>query len=221
MTITIIRQVENTQKSEKRPQWYATYLVECSCWNQYLMLKKNLWKTNICKHCHLEDLIKHHRKPVEERKRKPPKRHLHHMKWTHFYKKWTNIMWRCNYPSIHWYKNYWGRWIKCEWKTFEEFRDDMYESYLEFVSIHWTQDTTIDRIDVNGNYCKENCRWKTMKEQQSWKRNNHNVIYKWKAYQTLKWLCEELWKNYSRVFRRIQKYWWSVEDAIDKWLYSK
>lgn len=137
-------------------------------------------------------------------------------KKTRFYKAFTCMKLRCNYPSVHWYKNYWWRWIKVEWNNFTEFYNDMYESYLEYVREHWEENITVDRIDTNWNYNKENCRWLSMLEQQSNKRNNHHVIYRWKEYPTIKWLCDILWKNYHRVFRRITTYGWSVEDAIEK-----
>lgn len=47
------------------------------------------------------------------------------------------------------------------------------KEYLECYH-NWEKDTTIDRIDVNGNYCKENCRRATMKEQGQNRRNNKN-----------------------------------------------
>lgn len=77
---------------------------------------------------------------------------------------------RCKYKSNASYKNYGWRWIVCEWKTFEEFKDDMYESYLEHVKKFWEKQTTIDRIDANWNYCKDNCRWATYSEQNRNKR---------------------------------------------------
>lgn len=41
----------------------------------------------------------------------------------------------------------------------------MYESYLDHVAKFWEKETTIDRIDPSWDYCKENCRRATIKEQ--------------------------------------------------------
>ena len=89
-----------------------------------------------------------------------------------FYICWRCILARCNNKNNKAYKHYGGRGIKCEWKTFIEFRDDIYESYKEHLELFGKKNTTIDRIDVDGNYCKSNCRWATLLQQ----RNNRRTI---------------------------------------------
>jgi hypothetical protein len=58
----------------------------------------------------------------------------------------------------------------------------MYESYIEHCNKYWEKDTTIDRIDVNGNYSKENCKRSTMKEQQNNRTNTMYVVIDWIRY---------------------------------------
>ncbi len=53
----------------------------------------------------------------------------------------------------------------------------MHESYIAHVAIHGEGNTTLDRIDNNGNYCKENCRWTTRQENARNRRSNHILKY--------------------------------------------
>jgi hypothetical protein len=104
----------------------------------------------------------------------------HGMSKTRFYNIWYHIKDRCYNPKCMSYPDYGGRGIKvCDrWlESFENFRDDMYESYLEHAALYGENDTSIDRIDVNGNYCPENCRWATDKVQANNKRTTHYVNY--------------------------------------------
>jgi hypothetical protein len=114
---------------------------------------------------------------------------------------------RCTNKNRKDYKHYWLRWIVvCDKrKKFEWFIDDMYKSWSEWLEL--------DRIDNNWNYCKENCRWATRKEQNNNQRSNHLITYKWKT-QTLAQWAEEYWLVYGTLINRINTYWWTVEQSL-------
>ena len=143
-------------------------------------------------------------------------REKHWMTWTRFNNIFRWIKARCNIKSHPSYKNYWWAWIKCLWNSFDEFKNDMYESYLEHVEKFWEKNTTIDRIDYNWNYCKENCRRATMKEQWNNTSTNVHIRYKWKEYKSIMLLCEELWLKYNAIYKRIFLEWQNAEEAIDE-----
>jgi len=100
----------------------------------------------------------------------------HGMHKTRFYKIWSGIVDRCNNNNSPVYNYYGNRNINVLWKFFEEFRDDMHRSYKKHCKDFGTKNTSIDRINNDGNYCKGNCRWATMKEQAS-NRRNENMIW--------------------------------------------
>lgn len=102
----------------------------------------------------------------------------HGLSTSNFYRKWDGINSRCNRKSSDSFRRYGGRGIKNEWDSFEEFKNDMYESYLVHVEQHGMSNTTIDRIDVNGNYSKNNCRWLTPKENNNTRADCRYIEYK-------------------------------------------
>lgn len=101
------------------------------------------------------------------------------MSFTRIYRIFATAKNRCNNKSNKDYKNYGGRGISFQWIEFLDFKKDMYKSYLNHVEINGEENTSIDRIDVNGNYCKENCRWATRKIQQRNRKNS--FLYKGKT----------------------------------------
>lgn len=109
----------------------------------------------------------------------------HGLKGTTIYKRWSTMRRRCydkNYPE---YENYGGRGIEVcdDWKDDAcKFAEDMLESFIKHVTLHGERNTTLDRIDVNKNYCKENCRWATLQEQALNRTNTHIYEFNGKSY---------------------------------------
>jgi len=95
----------------------------------------------------------------------------HGMFGTRFYRTYYGIKSRCENPNVgKSYKYYGGKGIRIMWSKFEDFKNDMYESYLEHCQIYGEKETTIDRIDSSKDYYKDNCCWATYKEQAKEKR---------------------------------------------------
>lgn len=92
----------------------------------------------------------------------------HGMCNTGTYRSWSQMKVRCQAPANHKFKDYGGRGIKvCDrWQSFENFLADMGVR---------PDGTSIDRIDVNGNYEPGNCRWADAKTQRANRRDSKKV----------------------------------------------
>lgn len=130
-----------------------------------------------------------------------------------FWTKYKGIKRRCLNLQRKDYKYYGGRGIKILWKSFDEFKIDMFNSYLKHVKKYGlNRGTSLERINNNGNYSKENCRWATMDEQCKNKRNNKLLIYNGETKLMIDW-CKKLKLNYPMItYRILQK--WPIEEAF-------
>ena len=162
------------------------------------------------------DTIKYRRKSCGclQKKRDPKYTTTHGMSKTRLYRVWTNLKNRCTNPSVPEYKNYGGRGIKvCDrWLGvygFRNFLNDMgakpNDKTMGGRSI-WS----LDRIDVDGDYTPENCRWATIYEQSRNRRNNRLVP-------CIKYLKDKN-KKYCLDFRAenkiFNKCYYTLEEAI-------
>lgn len=103
--------------------------------------------------------------------KKPHGNTKHGMDGTRTYRIWHALKLRCDSSKSRSYVYYGGRGISYDprWQKFAEFFADMGEA---------PEGMQIDRIDSDGDYCKENCRWATPKENCNNRRNNNVVLYK-------------------------------------------
>lgn len=129
------------------------------------------------------------------------------------YAVWSEMLLRCSNPSNKSYKHYGGRGIKVcnEWQDYLAFKEWAYShGYNENAKCH---ECTIDRIDVNGNYCPENCRWATNAEQSVNKQDTVYVELNGER-MALSQAAEKLRMNYGTLNSRINKLHWPVEKAL-------
>ena len=130
---------------------------------------------------------------------------IHGLHNTKVYYAWERILQRCENPKRSGYKNYGGRGISvCEkWHKFENFFSDMGHPP--------TPTHSIDRINNNGNYEPNNCRWATAKEQNNNSRSNNFVEFNGQRKTLTQW-SEII--GISRHTLRQRLKWWPVEKAF-------
>lgn len=129
----------------------------------------------------------------------------HGLSRTRLYRIWRNMKSRCTNPNVQNFKRYGGRGITVcdEWaNSFEAFRDWA-------MSHGYTDDLSIDRIDNDGNYCPENCRWVDESIQANNKGNNLPVEINGESKTLGEWSkiagisYETIYRRYSRGDRGV------------------
>ena len=120
---------------------------------------------------------------------------------------WTRIRQRCGNPSHGKFSYYGGRGIRvCErWSVFENFYEDMGDI---------PEGCSLDRIDPNGDYSPNNCRWATKKMQARNTRSNHFVEHDGQRLTLAEW-AEIKGINQLTISKRLQRG-WPAGDAIER-----
>lgn len=103
---------------------------------------------------------------------------------TKIYKKWEDMKSRCNNPNNRRYKDYGGRGIKIctEWLA------DFMNFYNWAINNGYQENLSLERINNNGNYEPNNCKWITMAEQMKNTRNCHYIEYKGEKHCVMEWV---------------------------------
>lgn len=134
-----------------------------------------------------------------------PARMKHGLSGTPTYATWVNMINRCHNPKYHKYPWYGGRGIYvCDaWReNARNFVEDM--GYRP-------EGRTIGRIDNDGPYCRENCRWESVRQQSRNKRNSALIEFGGRVQVLADWAAE-LGISRATLVERIER--WGVERAL-------
>lgn len=165
-------------------------LCRCSCGNEKEVIYKN-YKSGASKSCGCVG------------KKKTIKRNTKHtLRFSKEWRAWQAMKNRCYNKNVPGYKNYGGRGIK----VFKLWKDNFMQFYTYMGEA--PVGTTLDRIDVNGNYEPGNVRWATRKQQSQNKRNNHKINGV-----CISEISKSLGGGHSLVAKRLNRG-WELERAI-------
>lgn len=131
---------------------------------------------------------------------------------TPIYRTWQRMGQRCNNPNNRHYSGYGGRGITvCDrWGRFENFYEDMGDKP--------TPKHSLERIDNNKGYSPDNCKWATMAEQGSNRRDNRKYTYDGKTMTIAEW-ARELNISHAALTKRLNR--WSVGRALSEPLHKE
>ena len=176
--------IEKSSNIHKKTAWKCL----CDCGNIVYVSTSNLTcgKIRSCGCIRREAIIKQNT--------------THNQRHTPLYEVWKSIRQRCYNSKCSAYKNYGARGITVceEWKqSFQAFYNWAIENGYE-------TGLCIERIDNDGNYCPENCKWATRKEQMRNTRRNRFIEYNGETKTLSEW-CEILSLPYATINGRIHK----------------
>lgn len=192
-----IERAENTK--DNKAQW----ICECECGSTVVVSASNLRRksTKSCGCLRSEMATQHLTIGNHNRK--------HGLTGTKLYVLWQCMKQRCTNPLSKDYKDYGGRGVA----VCDEWLNDFQAFYNWSYANGFKEGLSIDRINVNGNYEPNNCRWVDTKEQANNKRNNHILTYNEETHTVAEW-SKITGIKYNTLLNRINKYNWSIEKAL-------
>lgn len=129
---------------------------------------------------------------------------------TRLFRIWSKMVARTEDPKQDHFDCYGGRGIR----VCEEWRNSFQAFYDWAVNNGYKAGLSIDRIDVNGDYSPENCKWSTMKEQSRNRRSNVKLTYHGETMLMVEW-SERTGIKFGTLWARIFVSGWTVEEAIE------
>lgn len=169
----------------------------CDCGNIKSVKGENL-KSGVSKSCGCINAERNYKNNI-----------VHGMKGTRIYRIWNGMKNRCTNQNDSNYFMYGGRNIT----ICDEWLNNFVSFYNWAIKNGYKDNLSIDRIDVNGNYCPENCRWVDCKIQANNRRSNHIVTYKGISKTVAEWENELGFKKDILTSRLANG--WEVEKAIE------
>lgn len=169
---------------------------KCDCGNIVDVYKNNLTKgTTISCGCYHKEVCRNMLS-------------THKLSKQPLYKRFMKMIYRCENPHCKAYKNYGGRGIK----VCDEWRKDFTSFYNWAMSNGYKEDLSIERIDVNGDYCPENCKFIPILEQAKNKTNTIWITYNGETHYLAEW-SRITGFNAQTIRNRLNKYGY---DNLDK-----
>lgn len=188
--LTVLRRAQN-QKGR------VAFLCRCTCGKAVVVTSHSLvsGNTSSCGCIHSEQLAQRNT--------------VHGQRHTRLYGIWLGMKERCS-SSRPRYKAWNGKGVKVcdEWEA-------NFLSFKNWAETHGYEDgLTIDRVDVNGNYCPSNCRW-VSKKVQAWNRANTRYFEYGGERKCLAEWAELKGISKAALRSRIYNLGWSIEKALE------
>ena len=193
--LVVIKRVENAKN--KHPQW----LCKCDCGN-FKKVRGNSLRAGLIVSC-----------GCYAREQRLLGTTKHGFARTKLNYRYDGMISRCYNPKDKYYPNYGGRGIK----VCDEWLNDSRKFYIWAIENGYDEDAsymkcTLDRIDVNGDYSPENCRFVDIKTQCNNRTSNHLITYNGETHNLVYW-ANKIGINRATLARRL-KLGWTVAEAL-------